>query len=177
MRSSRMCTARSLPYRVVSVPKGVSVWGSLSWGVSVQGGLCPGESLSGDLCLGVSVQGVSVWVVSVEVSLSGGGSVWGLCLSVQGVSVWVFCISVQGVSVSLSGGSVSLSWGLCPGYLCQGDPRQRPPPLPLWTKWLTHTCENITLPQTSVLDGKKVKRGWSLGPPVIHFGAFLTELT
>ena len=30
---------------------------------------------------------------------------------------------------------------------------QRPPPPP-WTEWLTHACENITLPQTSFAGGK-----------------------
>ena len=32
---------------------------------------------------------------------------------------------------------------------------------PLWTEFLTHTCENITLPQTSFAGGKKVYIGKS----------------
>ena len=36
-------------------------------------------------------------------------------------------------------------------------PRLPPPPHP-WAKWLTHSCGNITLPQTSFADGKYDKQ-------------------
>ena len=106
MHSSRMRTARSLPYRRRwgggSLSRGISVqWGSLSggvsvWGgVSVRGGLCPGEGLCPMVCL---------------------------------------------------------SRGSLPGR-----PLDRYPS-PLWTEWLTHACENITLAQTLFAGGNKYQQ-------------------
>ena len=87
---------------------------------------------------------------------------------------------------SLSGGLYPRG-GFCLGCLCQGDTAQkehgtrdnapwkehetRQPdrkwhhietpstPLPWWTEWLAHACENITLPQTSFAGGK-YKQFW-----------------
>ena len=38
----------------------------------------------------------------------------------------------------------------------------RPPPGldPPWTEFLTHACENITLPQTSLAGGNKINLKW-----------------
>ena len=97
--------AHSLPYKRVSLSRGVSVQGvSLSRVVSVQGGcLFPvGVSLSrvvslsrGDLCPG------------------GGVSVWGF-LSKKGLCPGGLCLGV-----SVQEGSLSKK-GLCPGGLCLG---------------------------------------------------------
>ena len=163
MHSSRMRTARSLPYRgslsrgslskEVSVQGGLSPGGSLSRGslsrgasvqwVSVQGGLCPGDSFSrGSMSRGSLSRGSLSRGLSVQGSLSGGLCPGGLC---PGDSVSRgLCL---GVSVQ--------------GSFCQEDPlggtsdqRQRPPPsgmnmesqteTPLWTE---NTSENITLSQ------------------------------
>ena len=49
----------------------------------------------------------------------------------------------------------------------QAPPLEQGPPLgpgtpPLWTEFLTHACENITLPQTSFAGGKNaVKMSWT----------------
>ena len=37
----------------------------------------------------------------------------------------------------------------------QPPPRDQAPPWALWTEFLTHACENITLPQTSFAGGNK----------------------
>ena len=128
MLSSRMRTARSLPYGTGLCPRGglcpgeVSVQGrslsrgSLSSGVSVQGGLCPGE---------VSVRGISVQ--------------WGLC---PGGSL------SSGVSVR----GISVQWGLCQGEVpVQGGVSVQGDPSPCGQ---TDACENITLPQSSFAGGK-----------------------
>ena len=46
----------------------------------------------------------------------------------------------------------------CPGGVPAwgGVPAHVLPPLPLWTEFLTHATENITLPQTSFAGGKNV---------------------
>ena len=59
--------------------------------------------------------------------------------------------ALPGGSALLEGGGVSLPGGIClagGGY----------PSTPLWTEFLTHATENITLPQTSFAGGYNTKR-------------------
>ena len=147
MHSSRMRTARSLPYgwRGGSLSRGVSGESLFSGSLCLVGGLCLGGLRLGGLCPGESVQWeVSVWGVSVlGVSVQGGlCPVGGLCT--KGVSV-------QGRSLSLGPcpGGVSVrvvsvqGWGW--GSLSEGGLPDRDPLHPV--NRITDACENITLPQ------------------------------
>ena len=115
--SSRMSTAH-----LSTVSQHALHRGCLSRGVSVQGGVC----------LGVSTQGVSAQGVSAQVE---GVSAQGRGCLPRGVSAQrgVVCRGY------LPKGSV------CPGGCVSQHAMGQTPPL--WTEFLTHACENITLPQ------------------------------
>ena len=135
MHSSRMRTGRSLivccsllPGEGVSGPGGCLLWGGLVpggcllWGVGVstQGGVC--SQGVGGVCSGGSSPG--------GVSAPGGSGPGGLLLG--GV-----CSRGSGPGVGL------LQGGWCIPACTEADTL----PLPLWTEFLTHACENITLAQ------------------------------
>ena len=112
---------------VVSGPGGVCSRGCLVWGCLVPGVSGPGGCLVG-----------GVW--SRGCLLRGGG--WGGvcsggCLLLGGYLVWGVCLVLGGV---WSGGGVCLS-----AYWDTTPPRTRH--LPLWSEFLTHAYENITLSQ------------------------------
>ena len=48
---------------------------------------------------------------------------------------------------------------LCQGVSVQGETLQTETPHP-WTEWLTHACENITLPQTLFTGGNNGYFAW-----------------
>ena len=106
------------------------------------GGVCPGDVCpKRGVCPGgvVSAWGVSAWgwdVCPGEVSARG-------CLPEE-VSGVRGCLPIEGVC---PGGclprGVSAQGGVCPGRCLQGVWQT----LPMWTDFLTHNCENITLPK------------------------------
>ena len=70
----------------------------------------------------------------------------GGCLPREGVSAW------RGVCLG-----VVLSGGCLPGGVCLGGVHH-PPPAPIWTEFLTHTCENITFSQLLLRTAKITSR-------------------
>ena len=66
------------------------------------------------------------------------------------------CLGTVSARGDVCQGGVCLG-GDCPGGVSQHAMEQIPPPL--WTEFLTHACENITFPQTTVADGNKMYKG------------------
>ena len=119
--------------------------------------LVPGGVLSpGELYLVLGVYlvpgGVSARGDSVCQGLPAGRDVCpGGCVCQGGVSDWGVCLpgGVPAKGACLPRGVYLPGWSCLPGgYL----PRYSP----LWTEFLTHASENITLPQTSFAGGKKL---------------------
>ena len=106
---------------------------SLGGGLPGWGGL-PGP---GGICLvqgGLPGPGGSAWSRGVS-ALSGGVCLVRGCLPGPGGSAW-------------SGGVSAWSGGCLPGPGgCISQHALRQTPSPLWTEFLTHACENITLAQ------------------------------
>ena len=133
------------------------LWGVLSWG-----GSCPGGGLVPGGCLDLGGSGPQGGVWSGGLVPGGGGSgprgvwswgVWswgglvpgGLVLERSGprVGVWPRGVWPQGVSGPGGSGPKGV---LVPGGIpscTEADP-------PLWTEFLTHACENITLATTKL---------------------------
>ena len=111
--------------RVVSAPGGCLLWGGVcSRGVSAPGGR------------GVCCEGVSAWGGGGS-ALGGGGSALGGGGSALGGGGSALGGSALG---GLIWGGVCSRWGVSQHAL-------RQTPSPLWTEFLTHACENITLVQ------------------------------
>ena len=110
--------------------------------MSAQGCFCLGGICLGGICLGYLPR----------------GCLPGVGLSAQGEGVYPGGVSAQVVSAQRWG---CLSRGVCPGGCLPGwcllgvypnmHIGRHPPGLrgrhPMWTEFLTHTCENITFPQ------------------------------
>ena len=142
----------------VPAPGGVPAWGVPVPGVYLPGGCswlrrctCWGVYLPGVYLLG----GVPVWglylprgVYLPGVYLPGACTCWGVylsggCTCLEGVSAWgCTCWGVY-----LSGGCTCLGCTCPGGCTCPDTPH-------LWTEFLTHATENITLPQTLFAGGK-----------------------
>ena len=150
MHSSRMRTARFLPVSPSmhcsrgggepgpgSVPARGCTWsqGVYLLRVSVPAGGCT-WSWGVYLVLGCTYWGVYL----LEVYLLGG------CTCLGGVPGPEGCIWSRGMYLVLEGMYLP-GQGTCPGTP------------PLWTEFLTHASENITLPQTSFVGGKYVNIG------------------
>ena len=140
MHSSRMRTARSLPYGGSLLGGGAWPGGSLSRGVSVWG--VPGQG--GSLSRGVSVQG----------GVQPGGSLSGGVPSQGGLHPGSLCLGGLCPGGSLCLGGLCPGGSLCLGGLCPGGlPDKRPPSsLSLWTE---SQMPEKTLPCHNFVAGSK----------------------
>ena len=133
------------------VPGGVPAWRASTcwwcnyWGVYLPGGTClvPGGVPGPGGCTLPVQGGVPAGGVPARGSARGG-----TCLVPGGVPGPGGCTCTGGVPA----GGVYLPEGYLPRYS------------PLWTEFLTHACENITLPKTSFAGGNDTQKRSELKP-------------